>query len=67
MATVLQTYAMVVGKYCPPQGFLAFYKGQFLASATRIRARPFSLYSEMLAMIEAPDDHWVHRCQLRPA
>lgn len=56
----MQTYSILTGRFCPPEGYVAFYKGQFLASARRIRARPRALYAYLLAMLEATDDHWLH-------
>ena len=57
----VQTYAMIVGKHCPSEGFAGMFKGEFIASAKRILSREKALYQEMLGLIEANETHPLHK------
>jgi len=56
----VQTYSLITGRYCPPSGFLSFGKGQFVVSKARIWRQPKERYSELLDMLQAEKDHWIH-------
>ena len=48
------------GRFCPPEGWVGFFNGEFIVSRRRIRSQPLAVYKHLLAILEAPSNHWIH-------
>lgn len=56
-----QIYSMLQGKVCQHlEGHVLSFNGHFIVSRKRILARPRWIYQYLQALVDAPDDHWIH-------
>lgn len=53
-------YTVFRSEFCPPTLQLSAYSAQFVASRARILANSFDKYSNLRALLHAPDEHWIH-------
>lgn len=58
---VPQLYAMLTNNLCPPQGYTGAFEGQFVVSRKRILANNWWVYKNLLDLLAAPLDHWIHK------
>ena len=56
-----QIYSMLQGKVCQRlEGHVLSFNGHFIVSRKRILARPRGIYQHLQALVDAPEDHWIH-------
>ncbi len=56
-----QIYSMLQGKVCQRlEGNVLSFNGHFIVSRKRILARPRETYRYLQALVDAPEDHWIH-------
>jgi hypothetical protein len=57
---IAQLYSMLTHSFCPPEGYTGSFEGQFVVSRKRILAQDWWVYKNLLDLVAAPLDHWVH-------
>ncbi|CAD6588614.1 MAG: hypothetical protein ASARMPRED_003617 [Alectoria sarmentosa] len=56
-----QIYSILQGKVCQRlEGHVLSFNGHFIVSRKRILARSREIYQYLQALVEAPEDHWIH-------
>ncbi|CAF9933245.1 MAG: hypothetical protein ALECFALPRED_005536 [Alectoria fallacina] len=56
-----QIYSMLQGKVCQRlEGHVLSFNGHFIVSKKRILARSRGIYQYLQALVDAPEDHWIH-------
>lgn len=56
-----QIYSMLQGKVCQRlEGHVLSFNGHFIVSRKRILARPRGIYQYLQALVNAPEDNWIH-------
>ena len=56
-----QIYSMLQRKMCQQlEGHVLSFNGHFIVSRKRILARPRRTYQYLQALVDAPEDHWIH-------
>ena len=56
-----QIYSMLQGKVCQRLGGnVLSFNGHFIVSRKRILARSRGIYQYLQALVDAPEDHWIH-------
>ena len=56
-----QIYSMLQGKVCQRlEGHVLSFNGHFIVSRKRVLARSRGTYEYLQALVDAPEDHWIH-------
>ena len=56
-----QIYSMLQGKVCRRlEGNVLSFNGHFIVSRKRMLARSRGIYQYLQALVDAPEDHWIH-------